>query len=236
MATNVDKTSPSKDVCVRKFNNGLVDMKEVLPRYAPGKRNYRESPSKRRRLQNSQKEDTEKFWQNYQVTAKENTPPPEEQPYFRLKTETVAFSSSSEKSHGNPTLPRSIDQQFLPNIPKKENNIPDISPENEFNQSLSADREIYLDPMELSVDSVLPSHSKSGTNMTKGACFNELSEYNQDMSMTEELMEQDMLTRIIDHSPRKNLPERTKTTFLSLLCCILPNDDHVLTNVYRHKK
>ncbi|XP_062618467.1 uncharacterized protein LOC134280048 [Saccostrea cucullata] len=224
-------------------------MKEVLPRYAPGKRNYRESPSKRRRLRGSQDEEREKFWQNYQVSAKENTPPPAEHPNFRSNTETLPFSPTSENSRGDPLLPRSIEQYFLPISPKeensildapnKENNIPDKSNKKEFSQPLCTDKEIYLDPRELSKDSVVPCHLDS-ESCTKGACFQELSESYHNISMTEESMEQDMLTRIIDRSPRKVFPGKTKTkttSFLSLLCCILPNDDHVLTsNVYRHKK
>lgn len=38
----------------KSLGNAKLNMRETLPRYVPGKRNYRESPSKRRRLRGTQ--------------------------------------------------------------------------------------------------------------------------------------------------------------------------------------
>lgn len=55
----------------------------------------------------------------------------------------------------------------------------------------------------------------------------EMSDTPQDVTMTaEEILDQDMTTRIIDQKPRPRRPKSRATTLRSLLCCILPIDDN----------
>ena len=55
----------------------------------------------------------------------------------------------------------------------------------------------------------------------------EMSDTPQDVTTTaEEILDQDMTTRIINKKPRPRRPKSRATTLRSLLCCILPIDDN----------
>lgn len=55
----------------------------------------------------------------------------------------------------------------------------------------------------------------------------EMSDTPHDVTTTaEEILDQDMTTRIIDQKPRPRRPKSRATTLRSLLCCILPIDDN----------